>query len=73
MKSVFADKNVVLLQADWTAPNDEITAYLASFDRYGIPFNIVYGPSQTGGIILPELLTREVVLDALDKASDNAK
>ena len=73
MKTAFSDKNVVLLKADWTAPNDEITTYLASFDRYGIPFNIVYGPSQTGGIILPELLTTTVVLDALDKASDNAK
>ena len=70
MKAVFADKNVVLLQADWTAPNDEITAYLASFDRYGIPFNIVYGPSQPEGVILPELLTREAVLGALNKASD---
>ena len=73
MKTAFSDKNVVLLKADWTAPNDEITSYLASFDRYGIPFNIVYGPSQPDGIILPELLTREAVLDALNKASDNAK
>ena len=72
-KAVFADKNIILLQADWTAPNDEITAYLASFDRYGIPFNIVYGPAQPDGIILPELLTREVVLDALDQAFDQGK
>ena len=73
MKAVFEDKNVVLLQADWTSPNDEITAYLASFDRYGIPFNIVYGPSQPKGIILPELLTAQDVLDALDKALDKEK
>ena len=73
MKNAFSDKKVILLKADWTAPDDEITSYLASFDRYGIPFNIIYGPSQPDGIILPELLTREVVLDALNKASDNAK
>ena len=68
IKAVFADQNIVLLQADWTAPNDAITAYLASFDRYGIPFNIVYGPSQPKGLILPELLTKQVVLDALNQA-----
>ena len=73
MKSAFSDKNVVLLKADWTTPDDDITSYLASFGRYGIPFNIVYGPSQPDGIILPELLTKDVVLEALDDALDQAK
>ena len=73
MKSAFSDKNVVLLKADWTTPDDDITSYLASFGRYGIPFNIVYGPSQPDGIILPELLTKDVVLEALDDALGQAK
>ena len=73
MKYAFSDKNVVLLKADWTTPDDDITSYLASFGRYGIPFNIVYGPSQPDGIILPELLTKDVVLEALDDALDQAK
>ncbi|MCG8508887.1 MAG: thioredoxin family protein [Rhodospirillales bacterium] len=61
--------NVVAMQADWTRPNDGIARYLAGFGRYGIPFNVVYGPGNPGGIVLPELLTEKAVEDALKKAS----
>lgn len=63
---------VVAMKADWTRPNDSIAAYLASYGRYGIPFNAVYGPGAPGGIVLPELLTPTLVLDALSKASQPA-
>ena len=58
----------VPMKADWTRPNPEIGSYLASYGRYGIPFNIVYGPAAPGGIVLPELLTQGDVSAALDKA-----
>ena len=57
------------MKADWTRPNPAIGAYLASFGRYGIPFNIVYGPGAPAGVVLPELLTTGDVAGALDKAS----
>jgi suppressor for copper-sensitivity B len=60
--------NVVAMEADWTRPDDAIAAYLASFSRYGIPFNAVYGPGAPDGIVLPELLTDDAVLKALEKA-----
>ncbi|VVB46156.1 putative Thiol:disulfide interchange protein [Beijerinckiaceae bacterium RH AL1] len=59
----------VSMQADWTRPDPAIGAYLASYGRYGIPFNIVYGPAAPGGVVLPELLTVSDVDAALDKAS----
>lgn len=59
---------VVAMRADWTNPDPRIAAFLARFGRYGIPFNAVYGPSAAVGIVLPELLTREAVLEALAKA-----
>lgn len=65
-----ADGAVVAMQADWTRPNAAITAYLASFGRYGIPFDAVYGPSAPGGVALPELLTRDAVFAALAGAGD---
>ena len=60
---------VVAMQADWTKPDDRIARYLAAYNRYGIPFNAVYGPGAPDGIVLPELLTEGVVLDALAKAA----
>ncbi len=56
------------MRADWTSPDPEIAAYLEDFGRYGIPFNAVYGPALPRGMALPELLTRDAVLTAMDRA-----
>ncbi len=61
--------NVVTMRADWTLPSDEISAFLANYGRFGIPFNIVYGPGAPRGHVLPELLTPNIIMQALDKAS----
>ncbi|HEY4135619.1 MAG TPA: protein-disulfide reductase DsbD domain-containing protein [Alphaproteobacteria bacterium] len=63
-----ADGDVIAMRADWTRPDDAIAGYLAGFGRYGIPFNVVYGPGAPAGLVLSELLTAKEVLAALDKA-----
>ncbi len=60
--------DVVAMKADWTKPNETIANYLASYDRYGIPFNIIYGPKSPEGIVLPEVMTPDMVLAAMKKA-----
>ncbi|WP_422022393.1 protein-disulfide reductase DsbD family protein [Pyruvatibacter mobilis] len=62
------EKNVIAMQADWTLPDDQIAAYLARYERYGIPFNAVYGPGAPRGVMLPEILSKSGVLAALDEA-----
>lgn len=62
-------ENVVRLQADWTQRDETIAAYLQSYGKYGIPFNIVYGPAVPQGIVLPELLTQDAVIHALSEAA----
>lgn len=66
--AVLTGGGVVAMEADWTRPDDGVAAYLTSFGRYGIPFNAVYGPGAPDGIALPELLTEDAVLEALEKA-----
>ena len=61
--------DVVQMRGDWTLPSDAISAYLASFQRYGIPFNAVYGPGAPEGLPLPELLTVEAVTAAIEAAA----
>ncbi|MEM7444466.1 MAG: protein-disulfide reductase DsbD domain-containing protein [Pseudomonadota bacterium] len=65
---VLADGQVMPMQADWTLPDDTIADFLASHGRYGIPFNIVYGPAAPAGIALPELLTEGAVMNAIAQA-----
>lgn len=66
--ATLADPRVVALRADWTRPDEAIAAYLARHGRYGIPFNMVYGPGAPAGIALPELLSASAVLAALAQA-----
>ena len=65
---LLAQENILKLQADWTQRDEDIAAYLRSFGKYGIPFNVVYGPGAPEGIVLPELLTKRAVTDALTNA-----
>ena len=63
------DGTVIAMQADWTRPDDSIARFLERHERYGIPFNVVFGPGAPSGISLPEILTPQAVLEALDTAS----
>ena len=63
-----ASEEVLPMRADWTRPDEAIRRYLEDHGRYGIPFYAVYGPARPDGIVLPEVLTPGLVLDALDAA-----
>lgn len=64
----FRDKKIVALRADWTNEDPAITAELARWNRSAVPFNLVYLPGKPEPVILPELLTPGIVLDALKSA-----
>jgi suppressor for copper-sensitivity B len=68
IRPLLAGETVVAMRADWTRPDPVVAAYLAGFGRYGIPFNVVYGPKAPQGIPLPEILTKGAVRKALAAA-----
>jgi len=61
--------NAVALLGDYTRFPDNITTELNRFNRAGVPLVLVY-PKDTAAppIVLPEILTPGIVLDALDRA-----
>ncbi|WP_134016819.1 protein-disulfide reductase DsbD family protein [Litoreibacter halocynthiae] len=61
-------ENIVPMQADWTRPDPEISRYLETHNRFGIPFNIVYGPNAPSGVLLSEILSSDAVIRALEEA-----
>jgi thiol:disulfide interchange protein DsbD len=64
----FRKGNVTLLKADWTHYDPEITRELASIGRSGVPTYVIYPPGKDDQAdVLPELLTKQVVLDALKR------
>lgn len=66
--SALKAQGIVLMQGDWTKPSDSVTAYLREHGRFGVPFNIVYGPDAASGIALPVILSDTEVIQALHSA-----
>jgi suppressor for copper-sensitivity B len=64
-----ASGEVVAMRGDWTLPSQDISRYLEGFGRYGIPFAAVYGPELPDGLALPEILTTDAVVRAMDRAA----
>lgn len=64
-KVIKALNEIYLMKADWTRPNNEISNFLKSNNRYGIPFSIVYSQSNPQGIILPEILRPSALLNSI--------
>ena len=61
---LFGDKKVVLLRADWTRRDPEITAALSEFGRSGVPVYALYRPGKPT-LVLSEILTLGGLRDAL--------
>ncbi|GAM54141.1 suppressor for copper-sensitivity scsB [Vibrio ishigakensis] len=66
--STLTNGEIIPMQGDWTKPNATITDYLQSHDRFGVPFNVVYGPGAPEGIELPVILSSDAVMQAIKKA-----
>jgi thiol:disulfide interchange protein DsbD len=66
IESAFEAAEVALLKADWTTRDPAITAALESFGAGGVPLYVLYPGDPSGNPrVLPIILTRKIVLDAL--------
>jgi suppressor for copper-sensitivity B len=63
-------EEITLMKGDWTVRSDEITQYLQSYGRYGVPFNIVYGPAAPQGIELSTILSSDAVMEAISSSQE---
>ena len=62
--SLFEQKQVTLMRADWTNRDERITQALAAMNRSGVPVYVLHAPGKPPQL-LPELLTTGIVKDAL--------
>lgn len=60
------------LKGDWTQQDAAITAYLAEFERSGVPLYVVYPRGGGAPEVLPQLLTPALVDAALARATANS-
>jgi thiol:disulfide interchange protein len=70
IQDFFKAHHVRVVTLDWTKKNDDITHYLSTFQRVGVPMNVVYGMGAPNGILLPEILSIDDVKQAVKKAME---
>ena len=66
VREAFASKRITYLKGDWTSRNPEITRLLEKFGRSGVPLYVLYRGGREP-VVLPQILTQSLVLDALGK------
>ena len=66
VKALIKQKNIKYLEADWTRKNEAIAKKLEEFGRSGVPLYLLY-PSTGKPIILPEILTEDILLNYLNE------
>ena len=70
IKNLFKNSDIKTLRADWTDRNDDILNYLNKYNKYGIPFNILYTNSKPDGFIFREILSKNQIKKAIEKYVD---
>jgi|CXWL01.1.fsa_nt_gi thiol:disulfide interchange protein DsbD len=63
---------MVLMRADWTRRDEEITRALAALGRKGIPVYAIYRPRRDPEL-LPEILTRDLLLAAVGPKKETSR
>ena len=66
VKELIKKKNIKYIEADWTRKNEDIAKKLEEFGRSGVPLYLLY-PSKGDPIILPEILTEDILLKYLNE------
>ena len=65
VRTAMQRNGVVYLKGDWTNRDPEITAFLRSFGRDGLPFYVFYPGANNEPVVLPSVLTQGIVAATL--------
>ena len=68
VRNAMNEYKIIPLKADWTRQDEDITKWLKKFGKAGVPFYLVISKDGTP-IPLPEIITTDMVIDALRKGA----
>ncbi|MBW6515179.1 MAG: thioredoxin family protein [Candidatus Cloacimonetes bacterium] len=67
IQEAFERKGVELFIADFTRYDETIAQWIQSYGRVGVPVYVFYLPGEEEPILLPEIITKRMVFDVLDR------
>jgi len=68
VQDAFKAKGITYLKGDWTNRDPDITAFLRSFNRDGLPFYAFYPAGGRDPVVLPPVLTEAMVVGEIERA-----
>ncbi len=66
VRKILSDKDITYIEADWTRKDPVISSALERYGRTGLPLYLLF-PSQGEPLILPEILTEDILLSYLNE------
>ncbi|MCF7858611.1 MAG: thioredoxin family protein [Candidatus Cloacimonetes bacterium] len=70
IEKAFQEYGVQILRGDNTKKDDVIGEWLIKFNRAGVPLYVFYLPGEDEAITLPEIITKDMVLNMLKKLDE---
>lgn len=71
VRDAFKQSDIVYLKGDWTQRDAAITTLLTKFGRSGVPLYVFYPKGGGEPVVLPQILTPDIVLSAINSRSIN--
>tara|TARA_Y100000991_G_C21963183_1_gene345547 strand:- start:102 stop:2063 length:1962 start_codon:yes stop_codon:yes gene_type:complete len=63
----FLENDVKLIRGDWTKKDEKILKFIKKYERFGVPVNIIYSENMKDGFVLPEILSKSIVIDNFER------
>jgi thiol:disulfide interchange protein DsbD len=70
VRRIFAERDIAYLVGDWTRGDAAITALLRAHQREGVPLYLFYPARGGAPVVLPQILTEGIVLQAITSPGD---
>ena len=68
VQEFFSREGVQVMVGDWTNEDPAITEILQRHGRAGVPLYLYFKPGSDQALVLPQLLTPDIVIDAIENA-----
>ncbi len=69
--AAFKERGITTMKADWTNRDATIAQTLAAYGRNSVPLYLYFNAGMAEPIVLPEILTPGIVLDALQETKED--
>ncbi len=66
VKNYFSREGIQVMVGDWTSEDPEITEVLQRHGRAGVPLYLYFAPGESEALVLPQLLTPNLVIEAIE-------